>query len=74
MRSVLGRSGYRRRRRTWVLAAMLVCCLAWEASARGTPFVYVANSQWEKYTDDGKRKPEVKLTAPVLLSLPLRDR
>src|SRR5207253_6991996 len=35
----------------------------------GAYFVYVANSQWEKYTDDGKRKPEVKLTAPVLLSL-----
>jgi len=40
----------------------------------GDFFVYVANSQWEKYTDDGKRKPEVKLTAPLLLSLPLKDR
>ena len=40
----------------------------------GDYFVYVANSQWEKYTDDGKRKPDVKLTAPVLLSLPLKDR
>ena len=40
----------------------------------GDYFVYVANSQWEKYTDDGKRKPDVKLTAPVLLSLPLKNR
>lgn len=40
----------------------------------GDYFVYVANSQWEKYTENGKRKPEVKLTAPLLLSLPLRDR
>ena len=40
----------------------------------GDYFVYVANSQWEKYTDDGKRKAGVKLTAPLLLSLPLRDR
>lgn len=37
----------------------------------GREFVYVANSQWEKYTDDGRRKPERPLRAPVLLSVPL---
>jgi sugar lactone lactonase YvrE len=39
----------------------------------GDEFVYVANSQWEKYTDAGKRKPEKALTAPVLLAVPLRS-
>jgi len=33
--------------------------------------VYVANSQWEKYTADGVRKPGRALAAPVLLSVPL---
>jgi len=37
----------------------------------GDEFVYVANSQWEKYSDDGVRRKNVKLTAPVLLALPL---
>ena len=35
-------------------------------------FVYVANSQWEKYTDDGLRKRERPLSAPVLLAVPIR--
>lgn len=34
-------------------------------------FVYVGNSQWEKYDDSGKRRPGTTLAAPVLLSLPL---
>ena len=34
--------------------------------------VYVANSQWEKYGDDGRVKPGAHLASPVLLSLPLR--
>jgi hypothetical protein len=38
----------------------------------GDEFVYVANSQWEKYTDGGARIPARRLTAPVLLGLPLR--
>jgi sugar lactone lactonase YvrE len=38
--------------------------------ARGS-FVYVANSQWEKHDDAGARKPGTKLTAPVLLGVPL---
>jgi hypothetical protein len=37
----------------------------------GDEFVYVANSQWEKYTDDGRRKPGRPLTKPVLLAVPL---
>ncbi|MEO6526501.1 MAG: hypothetical protein ABIP93_07745 [Gemmatimonadaceae bacterium] len=37
----------------------------------GREFIYVANSQWEKHTDDGVPKPGVKLTTPVLLAVPL---
>lgn len=37
----------------------------------GDEFVYVANSQWEKYTDEGRRKPDRPLAKPVLLALPL---
>jgi sugar lactone lactonase YvrE len=37
-------------------------------------YVYVANSQWEKHTDDGKRTTGAKLTPPVLLSIPLKNR
>ena len=37
----------------------------------GGEFVYVANSQWEKFTDDGDRKMSLPLTAPLLLAVPL---
>ncbi len=37
----------------------------------GSEFVYVANGQWEKYSDNGVRKPAAHLTAPVLLAVPL---
>jgi sugar lactone lactonase YvrE len=37
----------------------------------GREFVYVANSQWEKLNTDGTRKPNVRLTAPILLAVPL---
>ena len=37
----------------------------------GREFVYVANSQWEKYTDAGSRKSEWPLKATVLLAVPL---
>ncbi|HEY2375931.1 MAG TPA: hypothetical protein VGH98_08130 [Gemmatimonadaceae bacterium] len=37
----------------------------------GKEFVYVANSQWEKYTEEGVRLPERALTSPVLLAVPL---
>ena len=43
----------------------------YEAIAGGE-FVYVANSQWEKYTESGARIPARRLTAPVLLGVPLR--
>jgi len=38
----------------------------------GGEFVYVANSQWEKFTESGARVPARRLTAPVLLGVPLR--
>ena len=34
-------------------------------------FVYVANSQWEKFIETGARKPDKPLTAPILLAVPL---
>jgi sugar lactone lactonase YvrE len=37
----------------------------------GGRYVYVANSQWEKYDEEGVRKVGVPLTAPVLLAVPL---
>jgi sugar lactone lactonase YvrE len=37
----------------------------------GGEFVYVANSQWEKYSDDGKRKQDRRLTPPILLGVSL---
>ena len=38
----------------------------------GDAFVYVANSQWEKYDESGARKAGTRLTAPMLLAVPLR--
>lgn len=35
-------------------------------------FIYVANSQWEKYDDGGRRRPGTVLAPTVLLRLPLR--
>jgi sugar lactone lactonase YvrE len=37
----------------------------------GHDFVYVANSQWEKYDDTGRRVLSRRLAAPVLLAVPL---
>jgi hypothetical protein len=37
----------------------------------GDRFVYVANSQWDEYDDDGRRLPNTTLSAPRLLSVPL---
>jgi sugar lactone lactonase YvrE len=39
----------------------------------GREFVYVANSQWEKYAPDGARRPGTTLSRPLLLSI-LLDR
>ena len=40
----------------------------------GNEFVYVANSQWEKHGEDGRRLPGATLRPPVLLRLPLGAR
>jgi sugar lactone lactonase YvrE len=37
----------------------------------GDEFVYVANSQWEKFTEDGARDPARPLTPPIALRLRL---
>ena len=37
----------------------------------GRTFVYVANSAWDKYKDDGSRAPGSRLAQPVLLAVPL---
>lgn len=37
----------------------------------GDEFVYVANSQWEKYTPQGARRPGASLKRPVLLAVPI---
>jgi hypothetical protein len=37
----------------------------------GNQFVYVANSQWEKYDDAGVRLPGTTLSPTILLALPL---
>jgi sugar lactone lactonase YvrE len=34
-------------------------------------FIYVANSQWEKFSDEGVRDPSRPLTPPIVLRLPL---
>jgi hypothetical protein len=38
----------------------------------GTDFVYVANSQWARFTDDARRDVARPLTAPIALRVPLR--
>jgi sugar lactone lactonase YvrE len=39
----------------------------------GDRFVYVANSQWEAYDDEGRRRPAVPLTGARLVAVPLED-
>ena len=39
----------------------------------GDRFVYVANSQWEGYDDEGRRRPAVPLTGARLVAVPLED-
>ena len=41
---------------------------------RGGDAVYVADSQWEKYDRDGRRRPNTLLRAPILLAVPLATR
>ena len=38
----------------------------------GDEFVYVANSQWEKYNDNGALLPGASLRKPVLISVPVK--
>ncbi|MFN8580000.1 MAG: hypothetical protein U0163_03355 [Gemmatimonadaceae bacterium] len=38
---------------------------------RGGEFLYVATSQWNKFTDAGVRRPEVPLTMPRILGVPV---
>ena len=38
----------------------------------GDDFVYVANSQWEKFNDAGELLPRATLRRPVLLSVPIK--
>jgi len=40
----------------------------------GDEFIYVANSQWEKYDESGVRIPRTVLRRPVLVSVPVRLR
>ena len=40
----------------------------------GQRFFYVANSQWEKYDDSGRRRSNTALRRPVVLELPLPPR
>ena len=40
-------------------------------TVRDHAFVYVANSQWEKYEDDGRRRAGTRLSPTVLLEVPL---
>jgi sugar lactone lactonase YvrE len=37
----------------------------------GRTFVYVANSAWDKFKDDGSRAPGTRIVSPVLLAVPL---
>jgi hypothetical protein len=39
----------------------------------GQRFLYVANSQWEKYDDSGRRRANTLLRRPVVLELALPD-
>jgi hypothetical protein len=39
----------------------------------GERFVYVANSQWEAYDGEGRRRPAVPLTGARLIAVPLGD-
>ncbi len=42
------------------------------ATVVGHDLIYVANSQWEKYDDQGRRKPGTTLAPTVLLALKIR--
>jgi sugar lactone lactonase YvrE len=72
MRFVLDRTGTRIARAELLDRNTPVADEPTIATIAGGEIVYVANSQWEKYTESGARIPARRLTAPVLLALPLR--
>ena len=71
MRFVLDRTGTRIARAELLDRNTLIADEPTIGTLVGGEFVYVANSQWEKYTERGARIPARRLTAPVLLGVPL---
>lgn len=71
MRFVLDRMGTRIERAELVDRNTLIADEPTIGTVAGGEFVYVANSQWEKFTEGGARIPARRLTAPVLLGVPL---
>ena len=72
MRFVLDRTGTRIERAELLDRTTLIADEPTIGTIAGGEFVYVANSQWEKYTERGARISARRLTAPVLLGVPLR--
>lgn len=72
MRFVLDRSGTRIARAELLDRNTFIADEPTIGTLAGGEFVYVANSQWEKYTERGARIPARRLTAPVLLAVTLR--
>ena len=72
MRFVLDAAGTRIERAELLDRNTLVADEPTIGTVVGGEFVYVANSQWEKFTLGGARIPARRLTAPVLLGVSLR--
>lgn len=72
MRFVLDRTGTRIERAELLDRNSLIADEPTIGTIVGGEFVYVANSQWAKFTEGGARIPARRLTAPVLLAVPLR--
>lgn len=72
MRFVLDRTGTRIARAELLDRNSLIADEPTIGTIAGGEFVYVANSQWEKFTESGARIPARRLTAPVLLGVALR--
>ena len=71
MRFVLDRTGTRIARAELLDRNTLVADEPTIGTIVAGDFVYVANSQWEKFTESGARIPARRLTAPVMLAVPL---
>jgi len=72
MRFVLDRTGTRIERAELLDRNTLIADEPTIGTIVAGEFVYVANSQWEKYTESGARIPARRLTAPVLLAVPVQ--